>query len=719
MEQNSIGTEAPSPVLQPSLKLEGNTIRVEGEQLPFYSGSIDYWRIPFESWDQILERVARMGFRIISIAIPWNIHEVAHDLFDFGTTNKQRDIERFLALCRKKGLYTIVRPGPCVDAELNYFGFPKRVLYDPEIQALSAYGTLVIMPATPNPFPMPSYASEKFYMEISKFFDVICPIIARNLAPGGPVIAIQIDNDLPRIFMNGPFSADYSLHALRWYHEFLSSKYPSIGGLNRAYRTRYATFAEIEPPRALAATEREALPRYLDWMEYQEYYVGLSLSVLASLLWSRGIRGVPTFHSTRSTFPALPLDVIRTERELDFQGVGLYLNQAQYDLIRRGALYLSTVSRLPYLSEGGMGTWPWSPALQAKDQQFALLVALMYGFRGFNVHMLVERNRWLGSPITRTGVIDDTHSPFLKRVLEILDSIKFHTLHRSVPVLLLRNFEYERLHRMCSNSNWLTRMLGIPKDLLLSNRTFSYSETIQKAYPALWEAFYWGLTRSKIPFAIGDSGMDQPALNQYQAIVIPSFDFMSEELQTKIVDFIERGGSAILGPELPYLSTDMRGCTLIAERTGIQPTTTRRPLVDLHAPFSLADDRVQVGNRVAGAISSLGKGKIIYLGITLPPIRNRDDAFEAETVITNSLKHLNLPTVGDPQNHSVDEIYWGVRGPQVIFQVNATNQPQSVTLKVAKRAVVRDLWTGEQLPQKGPQEIELMAHDLRLFEVVR
>jgi hypothetical protein len=87
--------------------------------------------------------------------------------------------------------------------------------------------------------------------------------------------------------------------------------------------------------------------------------------------------------------------------------------------------------------------------------------------------------------------------------------------------------------------------------------------------------------------------------------------------------------------------------------------------------------------------------------------------------MTKSLKHLKLPVVGDAQNPSVDEIHWGVRAPNVIFQVNATNQPQSVTLKIAKQAVIRDLWTGEQLPRKGPQEIELKAHEFRIFEVVR
>ncbi len=719
MEQNSSEPEVSTRIAQPLLKLEGNSIKVEGQQLPLYSGSVDYWRIPRDKWEGVLERINALGFRFISTAVPWNLHEVASDLFDFGTTDKQRDIEGFLTLCREKGLYVTVRPGPNVNAELNYYGYPKRILYDPEIQAVSAFGTRVIIPATPNPFPMPSYASEKFYDEVTKFFDAICPIFARHLAPGGAIAGVQIDNELPLLFMNGPFSADYSVHAIRWYHEFLEGKYPSIGATNRAYRTRYNNFTDIEPPRALATTEREALPRYLDWMEFQEYYVGLALSVLASLLWSRGVRGVISYHNSRNTLPLLPLNVSKTERELDIQGAGLYLDKTRYDEIRRGVLYLNTMSRLPFLSEGGLGTWPWGPTLDRSDQEFALLVAIMHGVRGFNAHMLVERNRWLGSPISNTGTVDETQFAFLKRLLTILHEVEFHTLQRNVPVLLLRNFEYERLSGLCTSSNWLTQLLGIPPELLLNNRTFSYTETIQKAYPALWEAFYWGLSRSKTPFLIGDTDMDRPALSHFQTIFLPSFDFMSVELQEKILEYVERGGSVVLGPEIPYLGTDMRGCTILGDTAGLQAPSTRRPLVGLHEPFSVENDQVRVGTRPAGTIKSYGKGTFIYLGISLPPFTYRDEATEAENVATQILKQLKVEPVGDIQNFAIDEVYWGTRAPRVIFQANPTNQPQSARIRVAQRALLRDLWTGEQLAQRGPQEIPLNPYEVRIFEVIR
>ncbi|MFX0169679.1 MAG: beta-galactosidase [Candidatus Hodarchaeota archaeon] len=719
MEQNDIDGEIAGRTGQPTPKLEGYNIKIQAEQLPLYSGSVDYWRIPTSYWTSVLDRIKGMGFRFISLTIPWNIHEVASDLFDFGTTNKQRDLEGFLGLCQERNLFAIVRPGPCVNAELVYYGFPKRILYDKDIQAVSAFGTRVVVPAIPTPFPMPSYASEKFYDEVSKYFDALCPILARNLSPGGPIVGVQIDNDVPLLFRNGPFSADYSSSAIRWYHEFLAGKYPSITALNRAYRTRYNAFEDIEPPRALATTEREALPRYLDWMEFKEYYVGLALSVLASLLWSRGVRGIFTYHNSRSNFPTLPLNVSRTERELDIQGVGLYLDKSQYEEIRRGALYMSTVSRFPFLSEVGIGTWPGGPVIPIQDSQFALLVALMNGVRGFNAHMLVERNRWIGGPLSPSGSTRDQPYAFLHRLLTILDTIEFPTLQRNIPVLLLRNFEYERLYGLCQNGNWFTDLLDIPAELLLDNRTFSYTETIQKAYPDLWNAFYWGLTRSKIPFAIGDTEMDRPALSHYQAIFLPTFDFMSGELQEKIVEYIQRGGTAIIGPELPYLGVDMRGCTILSDQTGVQVPNTRRPLVGFHDPFQIIEDRVRVGNQTAGRIQPHGNGYIIFLGITLPPTTDREGAVDAECVITQSVNHLKIQAEGDIQNPSVDEIYWGTRAPRVIFQANTTNQPQSVRVNIAQRAQLRNLWTGEQLTQRGPQEIALDPYETLLLEVIR
>jgi hypothetical protein len=107
------------------------------------------------------------------------------------------------------------------------------------------------------------------------------------------------------------------------------------------------------------------------------------------------------------------------------------------------------------------------------------------------------------------------------------------------------------------------------------------------------------------------------------------------------------------------------------------------------------------------------------LGIALPPITYRDEATEAENVVSQILQQLKVEPVGDVQNFAIDEVYWGTRSPRVIFQANPTNQPQSARIRVAQRVLLRDLWTGEQLPQRGPQEIALNPYEVRIFEVIR
>jgi hypothetical protein len=366
-----------------------------------------------------------------------------------------------------------------------------------------------------------------------------------------------------------------------------------------------------------------------------------------------------------------------------------------------------------------MGSYPWGPALTPEDQQFALLEALMYGFRGFNIHMLVEGTRWMGSPIDRTGQRNDKTYPFLQRLLAVLESLQFNTLQRTVPVLLLRNLEYERLSTLCGGANWITKLLGIPPSLLVSTKAFGYSETIQLAYPSHWEALYWGLTRSKIPFQIGDTDFDRPALSHYRTVLLPTYDYMSEELQRKLLEYVERGGVAIIGPELPYLGSDMRACTVLSDILDYQATSTRPPLVSLHDSISFEAGNIRLGGRLAGKAVSHARGTLIHLAVAFPPTTRRDEATDAERIVTQALQPLQLSPVGDLRAPLVDEAHWGTRAPSVVFLANSSNQPQSAEVQVPQRLRLRDAWTGELLSDRGTQEVELQPYQIEILEVVR
>ena len=162
---------------------------IDGTTVPVYSGSIHYWRLERDLWPLILDRVQSLGFGMIETYIPWSIHEIAPGVFDWGTIDPRKDVEAFCQLCEARGIYLLVRPGPLINAELTDFGFPEWVLLDPEVQAHTAVGSLHLDEAwgfhPPLQWPVPSYASPVFYKAVGQWFDVVCPIIARHLAPSG------------------------------------------------------------------------------------------------------------------------------------------------------------------------------------------------------------------------------------------------------------------------------------------------------------------------------------------------------------------------------------------------------------------------------------------------------------------------------------------------------------------------------------------------------
>ena len=79
------------------------------------SGSIHYFRVPRELWQDRLRRIRSGGFNAIQFVIPWNIHEPFHGKFDFNANN---DINAFIELAEQEDLFVLLRPGPYICAGL-------------------------------------------------------------------------------------------------------------------------------------------------------------------------------------------------------------------------------------------------------------------------------------------------------------------------------------------------------------------------------------------------------------------------------------------------------------------------------------------------------------------------------------------------------------------------------------------------------------------------
>ena len=124
---------------QTQIVADDHQFRIEDQAAELYGGAVHYWRLERDTWDDILNKVKAMGFTTVSIYIPWEAHEIEKGKFDFGEINPSNDIDAFLTLIEQKGMNIVVRPGPQINSELTWFGYPDRILADPELQALNGH----------------------------------------------------------------------------------------------------------------------------------------------------------------------------------------------------------------------------------------------------------------------------------------------------------------------------------------------------------------------------------------------------------------------------------------------------------------------------------------------------------------------------------------------------------------------------------------------------
>lgn len=146
---------------------------LDGKRFKIISGSIHYFRVVPEYWQDRLEKLAAMGCNTVETYIPWNMHEKKKGQFDFSG---MLDIKRFVELAAGLGLYVILRPSPYICAEWEFGGLPAWLLAEEGMRLRCCYA--------------PYLKHVREYYE--KLFSILAPL---QITRGGPVILFQIENE--------------------------------------------------------------------------------------------------------------------------------------------------------------------------------------------------------------------------------------------------------------------------------------------------------------------------------------------------------------------------------------------------------------------------------------------------------------------------------------------------------------------------------------------
>jgi len=166
-----------------------------GEPYRILAGAIHYFRVHPDLWRDRLRRLKVMGANTVDTYVAWNFHQPQRDQApDFSGW---RDVGRFIDLAAEEGLEVIVRPGPYICAEWDNGGFPAWLTGIPGI------GLRCMDPV--------------FTSAIEEWFDHLMPIIAsRQASVGGPVVAVQIENEY------GSYGDDHEY--IRWNRRILEER---------------------------------------------------------------------------------------------------------------------------------------------------------------------------------------------------------------------------------------------------------------------------------------------------------------------------------------------------------------------------------------------------------------------------------------------------------------------------------------------------------------
>jgi beta-galactosidase len=568
----------------------------DGEVLPLWAGSMHYWRHSPSEWRAGLEAMRSMGLRVLDTYVPWGVHETAPGEHDFGERNARLDVAGFLRMAHEVGLRCLVRPGPHINAEMTFFGLPERVVWDPDCQARTPGGHPVMLPIVPVAFPVPSYASDAFLEETARWYRAVGQQLSPLRWPDGPIVLVQVDNEGALYFRDGVYDQDYHPDALHAFRDFLRTKYRHLRALRDAWADDAVTFATVEPPRRFDARESKDLARHVDWTEFHEQLLSMAMERMAAALTDAGFDGIPTSHNLPLGESATPLNPGRMTA-IDLLGLDYYHRAApaEHWTILRRTTELATrcegLGRPAYGAEVGVGFPPFFAPLDELDSMYALVCAMAYGLRGFNLYMAVERDRWIGAPIDPHGKPRASAAEY-HRLLAALDRAKLHTLTRRAPVRLVVPRALRRLARATHAFGPLTpalfNVIGVGWRESVIERDFGLGEAPVIAAEAYLRAFERALHARGVPFAYAGGETVDHSTAGAQWVVCATGGGLKPQVVDSLHAVREAGAVVTMGPRVPKLDGSMRPLRRPMDVTGFEI----EPLDDIAQADALVARRI-------------------------------------------------------------------------------------------------------------------------------
>lgn len=157
---------------QTNVSWDKHSLIIDGKRVTPVMGEIHYSRIPADEWQSSVRKMKEGGVTIIATYVFWNHIEENEGIFNWSG---QRDLRRFLEVCKEEGMPVVLRVGPFCHGEARCGGIPDW------------FFTKGIKSRSEDP---------RFLALVDKLYrQIFTQVQGLQWKDGGPVIACQFDNE--------------------------------------------------------------------------------------------------------------------------------------------------------------------------------------------------------------------------------------------------------------------------------------------------------------------------------------------------------------------------------------------------------------------------------------------------------------------------------------------------------------------------------------------
>lgn len=615
-----------------------------------------------------------MGLPIVETYVPWGVHEVSPGAYDFGERDRRKDLAAFIDMAEEEELLVFIRPGPHINAELTWFGLPERVVHDPAVQARSPRGNPVVLFFPPRMFPVPSHASRVYHEELGRWYDAVGDIVGPRVYPNGPVVLLQVDNEAGYFFRNGPFCQDYHPDAVQQWQRFTSKRHGNLKELSAMHDTDYARLDDVVPPTQFGEGAFGELPsageftKQLDWAEFQEQLLTDAITTMRKRM-NRAGMNAPTVHNISLGELGLQASLPALERAVDLVGLDYYHPASEHATIKRRTLLLEGTTEAPYAPELGVGAPPWFTPLSHADSLTCAMTATAFGLRGFNLYMVVDRERWYGAPVDASGHPRKEADDWT-RFISALDRTRFQTLERAIRVGLVVPREYTRFTRATHvygaiSPATLEAIGGAPTDGCRQD-ALGFDEPIQLAW---WDALQrtaHALTEANVPYAYIDSEAPAKRFRRFDVLLCPTYEMLSPQTWARLKTATEHA-HVVHGPKTPSIDTTFRAAEF--------------PVIEDASTLDLSSDR-----------------------LVSATVHEWIDRFDLQR------PYPAAPPIETTVHHNGER-------DAVLFVMNPSTTAQTAEVRVPEPMSILDLFTAELFEGTKRVSVPMAPRSVRMFEL--